>query len=62
MPFDSPTMWVKADIVLTVAFHRLHLLRSGYQNGERVYDARVLDQETMHKIKQCVRYGIGVDY
>lgn len=53
-------MWVKGDIVLTVAFHRLRLLFRGHVNGQRDYDVRVLDDETFEKIKACVRAGIVV--
>lgn len=59
-PYDSPEMWVKGDIVLTVAFHRLRLLFSGWNSGQRVYDVRVLDAETLEKVKVCVRNGLGL--
>ncbi len=32
-PYANPNMWVKGDIVLTVAFHRLRLLFSGWHAG-----------------------------
>lgn len=54
-PYDRPEMWVKADMIMCVAFHRLHLLQSGKsENGERIYDVRVLDRETLCKIRQCI--------
>jgi uncharacterized protein YifN (PemK superfamily) len=59
-PYDRPEMWVKGDIVLTVAFHRLRLLFSGWNSGQRVYDVRVLDAETLEKVKVCVRNGLGL--
>lgn len=59
-PYDSPRMWVKGDIVLTVAFHRLRLLSSGRDQGQRVYDVRVLDAETMERVRDCVRLGLGL--
>jgi uncharacterized protein YifN (PemK superfamily) len=59
-PYDEPTMWVKGDIVLTVAFHRLRLLFKQWEGGERVYDVRVLDAATMEQVRACVRAGIGV--
>jgi mRNA interferase MazF len=49
-PYDSREMWVKGDIVLTVAFHRLRLIFSGWNSGQRVYDVRVLDEETLEKL------------
>ncbi len=59
-PYDEPTAWVKGDIVLTVAFHRLRLLFSRWNSGERIYDVRVLDGETFEKVQQCVRAGLGL--
>lgn len=59
-PYDNPEMWVKGDVVLTVAFHRLRLLFSGWDQGQRVYDVRVLDQPTLDRVKECVRAGLGL--
>jgi hypothetical protein len=59
-PYSSPVMWVKGDIVLTVAFHRLRLLFNGRADGQRVYDVRVLDPETLEKVRECVRHGLGL--
>ena len=59
-PYSSPTMWVKGDIVLTVAFHRLRLLSDGKAQGQRVYDIRILDPAIMDKLKNCVRAGLGL--
>jgi mRNA interferase MazF len=59
-PYNNPTMWVKGDIVLTVAFHRLRLLFSGWEQGQRVYDVRVLDHGTFTAIQRCVRAGLGL--
>ena len=59
-PYDNPEMWVKGDMVLTVAFHRLRLLFAGHEQGQRVYDIRVLDAATMENVKNCVRAGIGL--
>lgn len=59
-PYDSPSMWVKGDIVLTVAFHRLRLLFARHERGQRVYDVRVLDAETFRRVQACVRAGLGL--
>lgn len=61
-PYESPRMWVKADMILCVAFHRLKLLDRGKdENGQRVYDVRVLPQEKMNEIKQCIKHSLGMD-
>jgi mRNA interferase MazF len=59
-PYSSPTMWLKGDIVLTVAFHRLRLLFLDWEGGQRVYDVRILDDATFARVKQCVRAGLGL--
>lgn len=59
-PYSSPTMWLKGDIVLTVAFRRLRHLFDGKQEGQRVYDVRVLDPAVFENVKACVRAGVGL--
>ena len=59
-PYGSPSMWLKGDIVLTVAFHRLRLLFKDREEGQRVYDVRVLDEETMGRVRDAVRAGLGL--
>jgi len=59
-PYDAPETWVKADIVLTVAFHRLRLLLSRSAEGKRVYDVRTLDRDTFARVRECVRAGLGL--
>lgn len=59
-PYESPTVWVKGDLVLTVAFHRLRLLFAGWAQGQRVYDVRVLDAPTFAAVRDCVRAGLGL--
>jgi hypothetical protein len=53
-------MWVKGDVILTVAFHRLRLLFSRWDGGQRVYDVRVLDEEVLAEVRKCVRAGTGL--
>ena len=59
-PYDSPTMWLKGDFVLTISFRRLSLLFSRRQDGQRVYDARQLGEEEMNRVRACVRAGLGL--
>lgn len=61
MPYNGPRMWVKADMVMCVAFHRLKLLDAGKDaSGERIYDVRVLSVEKMDEIRACVRHALGM--
>ena len=59
-PYTSPVAWVKGDMVLTVAFHRLRLLFAGKSQGQRVYDVRVVDAATLEAVRNCVRAGLGL--
>ena len=60
-PFHSPRMWVKADMILTVAFHRLKLLHGGKgPDGDRLYDVRVLPPEKLAEIRRCMRVALGL--
>lgn len=60
-PYDSRVMWAKADMVMTVAFHRLKLLDRGRAaDGIRLYDIRFLTGEKMEELKACVARAIGL--
>jgi mRNA interferase MazF len=59
-PYANPKMWVKADIVLTVAFHRLRLLFVKSSEGQRVYDLRVREPAVFARVQDCVRAGLGL--
>jgi uncharacterized protein YifN (PemK superfamily) len=59
-PYENPVAWVKGDMVLTVAFHRLSLLYRKRNGNQKSYDIRVLDQPTFARVQQCVRFGLGL--
>ena len=59
-PYSAPLVWLKGDIILTVAFHRLRLLFAKWSDGQRVYDVRVLDRDIFAKVQACVRCGLGL--
>jgi uncharacterized protein YifN (PemK superfamily) len=59
-PYSEPVMWLKGDVVLTVAFHRLRLLFAEWNGGQRVYDVRVLEPDVMARVRECVRHGLGL--
>jgi hypothetical protein len=53
-------MWVKADMVLTVAYHRLKLLHAGRgADGDRLYDIRNVGEEKLEEIRACIRHALG---
>lgn len=60
-PFDSPTMWVKADMVATVGFHRLDLIQEGRgADGKRKYLTKKITMEQLRSIQRCVLHGLGL--
>lgn len=60
-PFDSPTMWVKCDMIATVGFDRLDLFRSGRdQNGKRKYLTRKIKPDDFERILTGIRAGLGI--
>lgn len=59
-PYDAGESWLKGDIVLTVAFHRLRFLFSRWDGGQRVYDVRVLEPAVFAQVQECVRRGLGI--
>ena len=62
-PYDDSVMWVKADMILTVAFHRLTLLttRERDADGARIYDERVLGGEIVAQIRSCMMVALGIE-
>ncbi|WP_374327294.1 type II toxin-antitoxin system PemK/MazF family toxin [Azonexus sp.] len=60
-PYDAPFHWVKADMLYTVAFSRLHLPFNGKDAlGKRNYDVRVLDEADLLKIQDCMLHALGL--
>ena len=60
-PYSSEWQWVKADMLYTVSFDRLHLPADGKENdGKRIYDIRTISNEDLHEIQQCIRHGLGL--
>jgi len=58
-PYDEPRMWVKGDLVLTVAFHRLRFL-SRKKGGKRIYDVRRLPPAMFDRVREGVRFALGL--
>lgn len=60
-PFDSPTMWVKADMIATVGFHRLDLVREGRgADGKRKYLTQKITAVQLRCVYRAVLHGIGL--
>ncbi|MGZ9034665.1 MAG: type II toxin-antitoxin system PemK/MazF family toxin [Rhodospirillales bacterium] len=60
VPWQSEVMWVKADMVATVAFKRLELIRGPKEfQGKRKYVTVRLDDEHLRRTRTCVLRAIG---
>lgn len=59
-PYNSPRMWVKADMLCAVSFERLTLLAAGKdEEGKRIYDVRHISDEDLRRVRDCVLMGLG---
>jgi uncharacterized protein YifN (PemK superfamily) len=60
-PWGSDGIWVKGDMVYSVGFHRLDLIRLGKGlDGKRIYRMDTLSAEQMNQVKCCVLRGLGM--
>lgn len=60
-PYNAAFHWVKADMLYTVAFSRLHLPFDGKDaSGKRNYDVRVIDNADLLKIQECMLHALGL--
>lgn len=60
--FQSRDTWVKGDMVYTLGFHRLNLVKLPKIAGKRQYYKRKLGSEQMRAVWRCVLMGMGVGY
>lgn len=60
-PFFSETAWVKADMIATVSFERLEMIRLGKdRHGKHLYATHALGTEEMQRIDQCILEALGL--
>lgn len=60
-PWDNEFMWIKADMVYSVGFHRLDLLRKGKRaDGKRNYIIRCLTGDQIKEVRRCLLRSIGL--
>ena len=63
--FQQADSWVKGDLLYTVGFHRLDLIRLGKRDpntGKRLYYANRLSRERMKGIYACVLHGLNLGH
>jgi mRNA interferase MazF len=62
-PYDSLDMWVKADMIYNVSFHRVDLLRTERdQTGKRKYLTPRLIEDDLRKVHHCILMGLGLPH
>jgi mRNA interferase MazF len=60
-PFDSPTMWVKGDMLFTASYDRLDRFRLGKNSaGIRTYGIRQVPNGILPEIHKAVLNGLGL--
>lgn len=60
-PWTSPSVWIKGDMVYSVSFERLDLIRfSKDQTGKRQYHLTPLSDEQLKQVYACVLHGLGL--
>jgi mRNA interferase MazF len=61
--FQVKETWLKGDMIYSVGFHRLDLIKLGKRDartGKRLYFKRRLGRENMKRVYQCVLHGLNL--
>jgi len=58
-PYDSPVQWVKGDMIYTLSLRRLDFffIKKDDQ-GKRIFDKRIVPDDILEKIVDCVICGL----
>ena len=60
-PWDSSEMWVKCDMLATVSFQRLELIRTGRDHeGKRQYLTRRISDADLNAVRTGIMAALGV--
>jgi uncharacterized protein YifN (PemK superfamily) len=61
LPWGSDDIWIKGDMIYSVGFHRLDLIRLGKdRTGKRAYRYDTISDAQMKTAKSCVLRGMGL--
>jgi len=62
--FQKNDTWLKGDMIYTVGFHRLNLIRLGKHSsdGKRIYFSQRLGRDQMKSVYSCVLHGLNLGY
>lgn len=62
-PWGGDKAWVKADMLATVGFHRLDLIKLGKdQYGKRKYLNKTIPKGELTKIRNCVLHALSLGH
>jgi len=60
-PWRSDGIWIKGDMIYSVGFHRLDMIRAGKDRaGKRLYYYDTVSGEQLKRAKKCVLCGLGL--
>jgi mRNA interferase MazF len=62
-PYEAPEQWVKADMLATVAFHRLKFLQGPKpkeRQGKRKNIIHVISQADLEAVQRCMLHALGI--
>ena len=60
-PYNSPEMWVKADMLYTLSLDRFFLFRKGKdKNDKRIYTFPQLTEDQLEKVYRCILKGLSL--
>ena len=60
-PFNSPVMWAKSDMLVTVARSRLDRFRAGRRGGPRKYVSGQINPEQFRAVRASILCGLGLE-
>jgi mRNA interferase MazF len=62
-PHNSKFHWVKGDMLSTVSFDRLSLpYKSKGSNGKRNYIVKIIEDNDLRKIRECVLHALALSH
>lgn len=62
LPWGKGENWVKGDMIYSVGFHRLDLIRLGKdRSGKRIYRFDILTGEQMRAVRTCILRALGMN-
>lgn len=59
--WSAKTCWVKGDMIYSLSFDRVDLLKIGRRDdGRRIYQTATVSRDTLADVQRCVLAGLGI--